>query len=132
MRYRRLGQSGLRVSEIALGSWLTYGGSVDRSTAIACVRRAVELGVNYLDTADIYARGEAERTLAEAIEPYERHKLVIATKAFWPMSQDPNDRGLSRKHIIESVHQSLRRMKTDYVDIFYCHRHDSETPLDET
>lgn len=120
------------VSEIALGSWLTYGGSVERSQSVACVRRAVELGVNYLDTADAYARGEAERTLADAIEPFERHKLVIATKAFWPMSDDVNDRGLSRKHVIESVHNSLRRLRTDYVDIFYCHRHDPGTPLDET
>ncbi|MDA8344729.1 MAG: aldo/keto reductase family protein [Thermaerobacter sp.] len=132
MRYRKIGASGLAVSEIALGSWLTYGGSVAEDTAIACARRAFELGVNYFDTADAYAKGEAERVLAKALAPFPRHHLVIATKAFWPQSDDPNDRGLSRKHVIESVERSLRRLQTDYVDIFYCHRFDPQTPLDET
>ncbi len=132
MRYRNVGKSGLKVSEVALGSWLTYGGSVAEESAITCVRRAFELGVNYFDTADAYARGEAEKVLRKALEPFPRHHLVIATKAFWPQSDNPNDRGLSRKHIIESVERSLGRLGTDYVDIFYCHRADPETPLDET
>ncbi len=132
MRYRHVGKSGLKVSEVALGSWLTYGGTVAEESAIACVRRAFELGVNYFDTADAYARGEAEKLLRKALEPFPRHHLVIATKAFWPQSDDPNDRGLSRKHIVESVERSLTRLGTDYVDIFYCHRADPETPLDET
>ncbi len=132
MRYRNLGKSGLKVSEVALGSWLTYGGTVAEESAIACVRRAFEMGVNYFDTADAYARGEAEKVLRKALEPFPRQHLVIATKAFWPQSDDPNDRGLSRKHIMESVERSLGRLGTDYVDIFYCHRADPETPLDET
>lgn len=132
MRYRNVGRSGLKVSEVALGSWLTYGGSIAEESAIACVRRAFELGVNYFDTADAYARGEAEKVLRKALEPFPRHHLVIATKAFWPQSDDANDRGLSRKHVMESVERSLERLGTDYVDIFYCHRADPETPLDET
>jgi len=132
LRYRSVGLSGLKVSEISLGSWLTYGGSVGEETAVACVRRAYERGVNYFDTADAYARGEAEKVLRKALEPFPRHHLVIATKAFWPQSEDPNDRGLSRKHVVESVHRSLQRLGTDYVDIFYCHRADPETPIDET
>jgi len=132
LRYRNVGRSGLKVSEVALGSWLTYGGTVAEESAIACVRRAYEQGVNYFDTADAYARGEAEKVLRRALEPFPRHHLVIATKAFWPQSDDPNDRGLSRKHIMESVERSLGRLGTDYVDIFYCHRADPETPLDET
>ena len=132
MRYRKVGSSGLAVSEISLGSWLTYGGSVGEETAIACVRRAYELGVNYFDTADAYAKGEAELVLRKALEPFPRHHLVIATKAYWPMSDDPNDQGLSRKHVIESVEGSLRRLGTDYVDIFYCHRFDDQAPLEET
>ncbi len=132
MRYRKLGKSGLAVSEIAYGNWLTHGGSVAEDAAIATTRRAFELGVNYFDTADAYAHGEAERVLAKALEPMPRHHVVIATKAFWPQSDDPNDRGLSRKHVIESVERSLVRLRTDYVDVFYCHRFDQDTPLDET
>jgi aryl-alcohol dehydrogenase-like predicted oxidoreductase len=132
LRYRNVGRSGLRVSEVALGSWLTYGGTVAEEAAIACVRRAFEAGVNYFDTADAYARGEAEKVLGKALQPLPRHHLVIATKAYWPQSDDPNDRGLSRKHILESVERSLRRLGSDYVDLFYCHRFDAETPLDET
>lgn len=132
MRYRNVGKSGLKVSEVALGSWLTYGGSVAEESAITCVRRAFELGVNYFDTADAYARGEAEKVLRKALEPFPRHHLVIATKAFWPQSDDPNDRGLSRKHIMESLHASLRRLQTDYVDLYQAHRYDVETPLEET
>ncbi|MDI3298615.1 MAG: aldo/keto reductase family protein [Bacillota bacterium] len=132
MRYRHLGRAGLRVSEIGLGSWLTYGGSVGREEAIACVRRAYELGVNFFDTADVYQGGEAERVLGEALRGLPRSSYVLATKAFWPVGEGPNDRGLSRKHLMESLEGSLRRLGVDYVDLFYCHRFDPETPLEET
>jgi aryl-alcohol dehydrogenase-like predicted oxidoreductase len=130
--YRRLGRSGMRVSAIALGSWLTYGNAVDRQRGIDCVRRAWDLGVNFFDTADIYNRGAAETELGLALEGIERSQYVLATKCYWPMSDNINDRGLSRKHIIESCEKSLRRLKTDYIDLYQCHRYDEYTPLDET
>jgi voltage-dependent potassium channel beta subunit len=132
MRTRRLGRSGLEVSEVALGSWLTLGSSVDRSDTQKIVRRAFDLGINLFDTADVYARGAAELTLREALSGLSRHHVVIATKAFFPMSDRPNDRGLSRKHLFESVEGSLRRLGTDYVDLHQCHRPDPDTPLEET
>lgn len=132
MKYRRLGASGLAVSEIALGSWLTLGQGVDAAESERIVRRAFELGVNLFDTADAYAGGEAERALGRALAGLSRHRLVIATKCFWPMSDDANDRGLSRKHVFESVHASLRRLGTDYLDLHQCHRADPDTPLEET
>ena len=132
MDYRHLGRSGLRVSTISLGSWLTYGNVVDRERGQQCIRRAYELGVNLFDTADIYNRGAAETELGEALKGIERTSYVLATKVFWPMSDNVNDRGLSRKHIIESCEKSLRRLQTDYVDLYQCHRYDEETPLDET
>jgi voltage-dependent potassium channel beta subunit len=133
MEYRKVGTSGLNVSAISLGAWLTYGSSrVEEDTAIACVRRAIEKGVNFIDVADIYSYGRAESVVGEAIKPFQRHKLVISTKAYWPMSDDVNDRGLSRKHIIESVNQSLKRFDQEYVDIFFCHRYDENTPVEET
>jgi aryl-alcohol dehydrogenase-like predicted oxidoreductase len=132
MKYRRLGASGLAVSEVALGSWLTFGQGVDAAESERVVRRAFELGVNLFDSADAYAGGEAERVLGRALAPLSRHRLVIATKCFWPMSDDPNDRGLSRKHLFESVHASLRRLGTDYLDLHQCHRADPDTPLEET
>ncbi|MCL6520772.1 MAG: aldo/keto reductase family protein [Firmicutes bacterium] len=132
MEYRHLGRSGLRVSEIGLGSWLTYGGSTGRQEALACIRRAYELGVNFFDTADVYQGGEAERVLGEALRGLPRSSYVLATKAFWPVGEGPNDRGLSRKHLVESLEGSLRRLGVDYVDLFYCHRFDPETPLEET
>ncbi|MDI3317199.1 MAG: aldo/keto reductase family protein [Bacillota bacterium] len=132
MEYRHLGRTGLRVSEIGLGSWLTYGGSVGREQAIACIRRAYDLGVNFFDTADVYQHGEAERVLGEALRDLPRTSYVLATKAFWPVGEGPNDRGLSRKHLMESLEGSLRRLGVDYVDLFYCHRFDPETPLEET
>jgi aryl-alcohol dehydrogenase-like predicted oxidoreductase len=131
MKYVALGHSGLKVSRVALGSWLTFGSS-ERADTDGCVARAVELGVNFLDTADVYAKGEAERALAVAIKGRRREHLVLATKCFWPMSDDINDRGLSRKHVSESVRGSLRRLGTDYIDLFQCHRFDEETPLEET
>ncbi|HHU93274.1 MAG TPA: aldo/keto reductase [Halanaerobiaceae bacterium] len=132
MRYRRLGNSGLKISEISLGSWLTYGNSVEKKQAIRTIDKAYELGINSFDTANVYAHGEAEKIVGEALNKYPRESYVLATKAFWPMGEGPNDRGLSRKHIIEQVNQSLKRLKHDYVDIFYCHRYDPETPLEET
>jgi voltage-dependent potassium channel beta subunit len=132
MKYRHLGKSGLRVSEIGLGSWLTYGGHVADQTAADCIDRAYELGINFFDTANIYRKGDAEVVVGKALKKYPRESFVLATKAFWPMSEGPNDRGLSRKHIFEQVHASLKRLDADYIDLFQCHRYDVETPLEET
>ncbi|MFU1797508.1 aldo/keto reductase family protein [Paenibacillus azoreducens] len=132
MKYRRLGGSGLKVSEISLGSWLTYGGYVERENAVNSIKTAYDLGINFFDTANVYERGAAEELVGEALKAYPRESYVLATKAFWPMGDGPNDRGLSRKHIMEQAHASLKRLNHDYVDIFYCHRHDPETPLEET
>jgi voltage-dependent potassium channel beta subunit len=132
MEYRRIGRSGLTVSEIALGSWMTYGASVDDGKAEKCVRAALEAGVIFFDTADVYNKGEAEKVLGRILSGEKRSDLVIATKAFWPMSDNPNDRGLSRKHLFESLHKSLKRLKTDYVDLYQCHRFDPDVPVAET
>lgn len=133
MEYRKLGTSGLNVSALSLGAWLTYGSSrVEEDNAIACIHRAIESGVNFIDVADIYARGRAEELVGRAIKDHKRSDLVISTKAYWPMSDNINDRGLSHKHIIESVNASLRRFNIEYIDIFFCHRFDTETPLEET
>ncbi len=132
MKHRHLGRSGLRVSEVSLGSWLTLGKSVDLPATRAIVRRAFDLGINLFDTADVYAGGAAEEALRSALDGLPRHQLVIATKAFFPMSAGTNDRGLSRKHLVESVEGSLRRLGTDYVDLHQCHRADPSTPLEET
>ncbi|RXI96533.1 aldo/keto reductase [Anaerobacillus alkaliphilus] len=132
MKYRRLGNTGLKVSEISLGSWLTYGKSVEENLAEQTIHKAYELGINFFDSANVYERGEGERVMAQALKEYPRDSYVITTKAFWPMGDGPNDRGLSRKHVTEQVHASLKRMNLDYVDIFYCHRYDPETPVEET
>jgi voltage-dependent potassium channel beta subunit len=132
MQYRKLGRTGLRVSAISLGSWLTYGNSVEKERAFATIDKAYELGVNFFDTANVYAQGEAEKIVGEALRRYPRESYVLATKVFWPMGSGPNDRGLSRKHVFEQAHASLRRLGLDYVDIYYCHRFDPETPVDET
>jgi len=132
MRYANLGHSGLKVSRVSIGAWLTYGASVEAKDSRPILRHAIESGINMIDTADIYARGEAERVIAPVLKDFPRHHLVLATKCFWPMSDDPNDRGLSRKHIIESIEGSLKRLEQDYVDIMYCHRFDETTPLEET
>jgi voltage-dependent potassium channel beta subunit len=132
MQYRRLGGTGLKVSEISLGSWLTYGNAVENETAIKTIDQAYELGVNFFDTANVYNRGEAEKVVGEALGKYERSSYVLATKVFFPMGDGPNDRGLSRKHVMESAHASLERLNVDYVDILYCHRYDPETPVEET
>ena len=132
MKYRKLGRSGLKVSEISLGSWLTYGKSVEDDTAEQIIHRAYELGINFFDSANVYERGEGERVMAETLKKYPRESYVITTKAFFPVGEGPNDRGLSRKHIFEQVHKSLKNMKLDYIDIFYCHRYDPDTPVEET
>ena len=132
MRYRNLGRSGLRVSVIGLGSWLTFGGSVEEESARACIARAYERGVTFFDTANVYARGRSEEVVGRAIAPLRRDAIVLATKVYFPMGDGPNDRGLSRKHVTEQCHASLRRLGVDYVDLYQCHRYDRETPLEET
>lgn len=132
MLYRNLGRSGLKVSEISLGSWMTYGGTVAGDEARACILKAYELGINLFDTSDAYYRGEAEKVLGEVLQELPRTSYVLATKVFFPMGSGPNDRGLSRKHIMEECHASLKRLQTDYIDLYQCHRYDPETPLDET
>jgi aryl-alcohol dehydrogenase-like predicted oxidoreductase len=130
--YRTLGASGLKVSAVGLGSWLTIGNAVDQQASARIVAAAFEGGVNLFDTADVYADGEGEKALGEAVRGLPRHRLVLATKCFFPMSDDPNDRGLSRKHVHESLKASLRRLRTDYVDLYQCHRFDPDVPLRDT
>lgn len=132
MEYRHLGRAGVRISTIGLGSWLTYGDAVAEDRAIQCVHTAYEQGVNFFDTANVYNRGAAEEVVGRALKDYSRDSYVLATKVFFPMGDGPNDRGLSRKHIMEQCHASLRRLGTEYVDLYQCHRYDGETPLDET
>lgn len=132
MLYRKLGQSGLSVSVVGLGSWLTIGNTIDANATARLVAAAFSRGINLFDTADVYNLGEGERTLGAAIRALPRRELVIATKCFFPMSDDPNDRGLSRKHVHESIRGSLQRLGTDYVDLYQCHRFDPDTPLLET
>src|SRR5579859_6153911 len=130
MKYRKLGGSDLNVSEISLGSWLTYGVGVERANAEACVAKAFDLGINLIDTANVYGRGAAETFLGEVLSGRPRDSYVLATKVFFPMSA--TDRGLSRAQIAKQVDASLARLKTDYVDLYQCHRYDPQTPLEET
>jgi L-glyceraldehyde 3-phosphate reductase len=134
MQYRRLGRAGIEVSAIALGSWLTYGTVTDEKIAESCVHTAVEAGINHFDCANVYGSEThaAERFLAQALSPFPRQEYVLTTKAFWPISNKPNQRGLSRKHIFHQVEESLKALNTDYVDIFYCHRADPDTEVEET
>ncbi len=132
MEYRNLGKSGVKVSEVSLGSWLTYGGATENETATACVHRAYELGINFFDTANVYARGESEKVVGAALKNFARDSYVLATKVYFPMGDGPNDRGLSRKHIMEQCHLSLKRLGTDYIDLYQCHRYDEGVPLEET
>lgn len=132
MNYRKVGNTGLKISEISLGAWLTYGGSVDDKRTADIVNAAVDGGVNFIDLADVYTRGEAEKTVGRAIKDMTRSDLVISSKVFWPMSENVNDKGLSRKHIMESVDKSLQRLGTDYLDLYFCHRFDEQTPVEET
>jgi aryl-alcohol dehydrogenase-like predicted oxidoreductase len=129
MRYRRLGSSDLEVSEISLGSWLTFGGGVSNAQAEACVARAFELGINFIDTANVYSSGGAEEFLGEQLAQRPRDSYVLATKLYFPMN---GDRGLSREQVFKQIDASLARLRTDYVDLYQCHRYDKETPLEET
>lgn len=133
VNYRYLGNSGLKISEITYGNWLTHGSQVENEAAKACVRAALDLGITSFDTADAYANTKAESVLGEALRGQRRESLEIFTKVFWPTGPGgPNDAGLSRKHIMESISGSLRRLDTDYVDLYQAHRYDYETPLEET
>ena len=131
MDYRRLGRAGMKVSAVSLGAWLTYGGSVEDDTAAQCIHSAIEHGVNFIDCADAYAGGHAEEVVGRIIKDYKRSDLVLSSKLYWPMSENVNDRGLSRKHIMESIDKTLTRFGTDYIDIYFCHRYDAETPVEE-
>ncbi|PKQ31493.1 MAG: aldo/keto reductase [Actinobacteria bacterium HGW-Actinobacteria-2] len=133
MKYRYLGNSGLKVSEICYGNWLTHGSQVENEIATKCVRTALDVGITSFDTADVYANTAAEKVLGKALKGERRESLEIFTKVYWPTGpKGPNDCGLSRKHIMESINGSLRRLKTDYVDLYQAHRYDHETPLEET
>jgi hypothetical protein len=133
MEYRRLGQTGIKISELALGGWTTFGDIVsDKDLAKNIITLAYDNGINFFDMADVYARGRAEELMGAILREFPRHTLVLASKVFWPMSDDINDRGLSRKHLFESIDKSLRRIGTDYLDLYFCHRHDPDTPLEET
>jgi aryl-alcohol dehydrogenase-like predicted oxidoreductase len=132
MEYRHLGRSGLIISEIAYGNWLTHGSQVEEDAATACVRAALDVGITTFDTADVYAGTRAESVLGRALKGERREGLEIFTKVFWPTGPGRNDRGLSRKHIMESIDNSLRRLQTDYVDLYQAHRYDRFTPLEET
>lgn len=135
MKYRKLGNHGTRVSEVSLGAWLTYGGTVEDQTAIKTIHTALENKVNFIDVADGYARGNAERVVGKAFSEgqFSRNELVLSSKVFWPMSDDSvNNQGLSTKHIHDSIEQTLDRLNVDYLDIYFCHRFDHNTPLEET
>src|SRR5579871_1136226 len=134
MQYRWLGSSGIKISEICLGSWLTYGNATEDKTAEECIDRAYELGINFFDTANVYARGKSEEVVGRALRKYPRDSYVVATKVYFPMNDGPmpNNRGLSRKHILEQCERSLKRLGMDYIDLYQCHRYDHETPLEET
>jgi len=132
MEFRHLGRSGLIVSEIAYGNWLTHGSQVEEDQATACVRAALDCGITTFDTADIYAAGKAEEVLGRALKGEKRDAIEVFTKCYWPMSESWNDRGLSRKHILEAIDASLRRLQMDHVDLYQAHRWDPTTPLEET
>ncbi len=132
MRYRQLGDSDLSVSEISLGSWLTYGGGVADDSARACVDTAFEVGINFIDTANVYARGAAEEFLGDVLQTRHRDSYVLATKLYFPMDDSGENQGLSRQQIEKQIDESLRRLRTDHVDLYQCHRYDPDTPLEET
>jgi len=132
MEFRYLGNSGLKVSAISYGNWITHGSQVEEQAAIDCVHRALELGITTFDTADVYAGTRAEMVLGKALSGARREGIELFTKVYWPTGPGVNDRGLSRKHIMESINGSLRRLGTDYVDLYQAHRFDYETPLEET
>jgi aryl-alcohol dehydrogenase-like predicted oxidoreductase len=132
MEFRHLGRSGLVISEIAYGNWITHGSQVEAEAAHACVHAALDAGITTFDTADVYARTKAESVLGDALKGQRREGIEIFTKVFWPTGPGRNDRSLSRKHILESIDGSLRRLQTDYVDLYQAHRYDHSTPLEET
>jgi voltage-dependent potassium channel beta subunit len=132
MEYRRLGTAGIKLSEIGLGGWLTFGNALEAEQARAVMNTAFDVGINFFDTADAYSNGKCEEAWGELLKDHRRGGYVLATKVFFPTGSGPNDRGLSRKHIIENCHLSLKRLKTDYLDVLQCHRFDPETPLEET
>lgn len=132
MQYRRVGRAGMKVSAVSLGAWITYGGSVEDQMATQCIQTAIENGINFIDVADAYARGQAEIVVGKAIKSFKRSDLVLSSKLYWPQSENINDRGLSRKHIMESIEKTLKRFDTDYLDLYFCHRFDAETPIEET
>ncbi|HEX9013810.1 MAG TPA: aldo/keto reductase [Anaerolineaceae bacterium] len=131
MHYRRLGHSGLKVSEISLGSWITFGSQIEEQAATELIHAAYDHGINFFDNADMYANGRAEMVMGRAIKDLPREALVISSKVFWPTMPGPNGRGLSRKHIRESVDATLQRMGIDYLDLYFCHRFDPDTPIEE-
>ncbi|NPV56873.1 MAG: aldo/keto reductase [Anaerolineae bacterium] len=131
MHYRRLGRSGLKVSEISLGAWVTFANQVQEKAAGDLIHAAYDAGINFFDNADVYANGQAETIMAQAIKGLPREALVISTKVFWPTMPGPNGRGLSRKHISESINASLKRLGLEYVDLYFCHRFDPDTPVEE-
>ncbi|NBY60971.1 MAG: aldo/keto reductase, partial [Actinobacteria bacterium] len=132
MEFRYLGNSGFKVSAISYGNWITHGSQVEEEAANACVKRALELGITTFDTADVYAGTRAEEVLGRALAGVPRQSIEVFTKVYWPTGAGVNDRGLSRKHIMESIDGSLKRMNLDYVDLYQAHRFDVETPLEET
>jgi aryl-alcohol dehydrogenase-like predicted oxidoreductase len=132
MQYRKLGNTGMYISEITYGNWITHGSQVESDAAIKCVRTALDLGITTLDTADVYAGTKAESVMGKALKGVKRESYELFTKVYWPTGPGKNDRGLSRKHIMESCNASLKRLNTDYVDLYQAHRFDFETPLEET
>ena len=132
MEYRRLGSTGMYVSEISYGNWITHGSQVEQQSAIACVKTALDVGITTFDTADVYAQTKAESVLGKALTGVRRESYELFTKVYWPTGPGKNDRGLSRKHIMESCNASLKRLKTDHIDLYQAHRFDYETPLAET
>lgn len=132
MEFRRLGRSGLTISEIAYGNWITHGSQVEEDAAVACIRAALDAGITTFDTADVYAETRAEAVLGRALKDQRRESIEVFTKVYFPTGPGHNDRGLGRKHILESIDNSLRRLQTDYVDLYQAHRYDHSTPLEET
>lgn len=131
MHYRRLGRSGLKVSELSFGAWVTFGSQINDKIAHTLLHTAFDAGINFFDNADIYAHGKAEEVMGKAIKDISREAIVLSSKVFWPTMPGPNGRGLSRKHIAESLHASLKRLDTDYLDLYFCHRYDPDTPIEE-
>ena len=132
MNHRRLGDAGMKLSEIGLGGWLTFGNVLEQEQTRAIIDKAFDVGINFFDTANAYASGKCEEAWGQVLKDKRRSSYVLATKLFFPMGPGPNDKGLSRKHVIEQCHASLKRLQTDYIDLYQCHRFDPETPLEET